>query len=547
MHLRRSSHARTTTTIGGVRRAQAAAALAVVALVAAGCSSSGDVAPGAGATTAATDAATSPTSLVDPDPATVVTQTATLGGVEMTLTVGPVAVADGVAVLRVAATPTGGDGSVDVSDRFGLSWTAGRAIDAVRLVDFPDGRVYLPAMDAEGTPIGSTGNTYLSPGAEAETFFLAFAAPAAGSVSVMVPGVPIFDAVPVLDAADAPSVAALADLTSVPAGDLTLASPVLDSFTQDVAGQVSTRVTDDVTVAIDSDVLFATASASLSPEADGALVSAGDQLSRFPVGTMRVVGHTDDVGGADGNQVLSEQRAQAVTDRLGQLVDLSAYTVTVEGKGSTEPVAEGTSDEARALNRRVELVIEASAPGEATSTIVVDLPPAQGPEATGPTGVSIAQARDGAADLTWDVKLDHVRRVNGTIVGDLQLTNTGAEDAYSVTAFGGTTWDARGEGSTSLITGATKLTLLSGGMRLYPLDYVIDDSQYVVDGSGREPLADRQLPPVAAGETITVTVVWPDVQGDTVVLDSATVTTESGVIGDFGPAFRLTGIPVVVG
>lgn len=546
MHLRRSSHARTTTTIGGVRRAQAAAVLAVVALVAAGCSSSGEVDPGPGATTAATDAPTSPAQLGDPDPATVVTQTATLGGVEMTLTVGPVAVADGVAVLRVAAAPTGGDGSVDVSDRFGLSWTAGDTIDAVRLVDFPDGRVYLPAMDAEGAPIGSTGNTYLSPVAEAETFFLAFAAPTAGSISVMVPGVPIFDAVPVLDAAAAPSVAPLADLTSVPAGDLTLASPVLDSFTQDVAGQVSTRITDDVTVAIDSDVLFATASASLSPEADGALVSAGDQLARFPVGTMRVVGHTDDVGGADGNQVLSEQRAQAVTDRLGQLVDLSAYTVTVEGKGSTEPVAEGTSDEARALNRRVELVIEASAPGEATS-VVVDLPPAQGPEATGATGVSIAQARDGASDLTWDVKLDHVRRIDGTIVADVQLTNTGAEDAYSVTAFGGTTWDARGEGSTSLITGATKLTLLSGGMRLYPLDYVIDDSQYAVDGSGREPLADRQLPPVAAGETITVTVVWPDVPGDAVVLDSATVTTESGVIGDFGPAFRLTGIPVVVG
>ncbi|SDC33758.1 Flagellar motor protein MotB [Sanguibacter gelidistatuariae] len=541
----RTSPARIRTTIGGVHRARAAVALVVVALVAAGCSSSGDADPGPTATTPSTDGPTSSTQLVDPDAASVVTQTATLGGVDLTLTVGPVAVADGVGILRVAAAPTGGEGAVDLSERFGLSWTAGDTIDAVRLVDLPDGRVYLPAMDAEGASIGSEGNTYLRPGDGSETFFVAFAAPTAGSVSVMVPGVALFDAVPVLDAADAPSVAPLTDLTSVPAAKLTLASPALDSFTQDVAGQVSTRVADDVTVAIDSDVLFATASASLSPEADGALVSAGDQLARFPVGTMRVVGHTDDVGDAAENQVLSEQRAQAVTDRLGQLVDLSAYSVTVEGMGATQPVAEGTSDEARALNRRVELVIEASAPGEATSTVVADLPPAQGPEAAGSDGVSIVQPRDGQTELTWDVKLDHVRRVDGAIVGDVQLTNTGTEAAYSVTAFGGTTWDARGEGSASLITGATKLTLLSGGMRLYPLDYVIDDSLYNVDGSGREPLADRQLPPVEAGETIIVTVVWPDVPGDTVVLDSATVTTESGLTGDFGPAFRLTGVPVV--
>jgi outer membrane protein OmpA-like peptidoglycan-associated protein len=70
--------------------------------------------------------------------------------------------------------------------------------------------------------------------------------------------------------------------------------------------------------------------------------------------TVSVNGHTDDVGTHEYNQKLSERRAQAVRDYLVD-AGLAAEIFTVEGHGKTLPLVEGTSDEARAKNRRVEL------------------------------------------------------------------------------------------------------------------------------------------------------------------------------------------------
>jgi outer membrane protein OmpA-like peptidoglycan-associated protein len=72
--------------------------------------------------------------------------------------------------------------------------------------------------------------------------------------------------------------------------------------------------------------------------------------------TISVNGHTDDVGSEAYNQKLSERRAQAVRDYLVK-AGLPAEIVTVEGHGKALPLVPGTSDAARAKNRRVELGI----------------------------------------------------------------------------------------------------------------------------------------------------------------------------------------------
>lgn len=72
--------------------------------------------------------------------------------------------------------------------------------------------------------------------------------------------------------------------------------------------------------------------------------------------TVSVNGHTDDVGSADYNQKLSERRAQAVRDYLVE-AGLSPQILSVTGHGKERPLVTGTSDEARARNRRVELGI----------------------------------------------------------------------------------------------------------------------------------------------------------------------------------------------
>jgi outer membrane protein OmpA-like peptidoglycan-associated protein len=75
--------------------------------------------------------------------------------------------------------------------------------------------------------------------------------------------------------------------------------------------------------------------------------------------TVSVNGHTDDVGTDAYNQKLSERRAQAVRDYLVK-AGLPADIMSVTGKGKSQPLVKGTSDEARAKNRRVELGIASS-------------------------------------------------------------------------------------------------------------------------------------------------------------------------------------------
>jgi outer membrane protein OmpA-like peptidoglycan-associated protein len=72
--------------------------------------------------------------------------------------------------------------------------------------------------------------------------------------------------------------------------------------------------------------------------------------------TISVNGHTDDVGSAAYNQKLSERRAQAVRDYLVK-AGLTEEILSVQGHGKSLPLVKGTSDAARAKNRRVELGI----------------------------------------------------------------------------------------------------------------------------------------------------------------------------------------------
>ena len=79
-------------------------------------------------------------------------------------------------------------------------------------------------------------------------------------------------------------------------------------------------------------------------------------LITAPDYTISVNGHTDDVGSVEYNQKLSERRAQAVRDYLVK-AGLSAEILSVTGHGKSLPLLPGTSEAARAKNRRVELGI----------------------------------------------------------------------------------------------------------------------------------------------------------------------------------------------
>jgi outer membrane protein OmpA-like peptidoglycan-associated protein len=80
------------------------------------------------------------------------------------------------------------------------------------------------------------------------------------------------------------------------------------------------------------------------------------RLQGADVSSIKVVGHTDNVGTDAYNQTLSERRANSVADYLLSQ-GVAPNKVSSEGKGESEPVAENDTEEGRAKNRRVDLHI----------------------------------------------------------------------------------------------------------------------------------------------------------------------------------------------
>ncbi|MCC5936741.1 MAG: OmpA family protein [Lunatimonas sp.] len=79
-------------------------------------------------------------------------------------------------------------------------------------------------------------------------------------------------------------------------------------------------------------------------------------LTQNPGLRIRIEGHTDNVGNTAYNEKLSRQRAESVRDFLIQ-AGVASETVDVLGKGDKSPLVPNDSEENRALNRRIEVVI----------------------------------------------------------------------------------------------------------------------------------------------------------------------------------------------
>lgn len=81
-----------------------------------------------------------------------------------------------------------------------------------------------------------------------------------------------------------------------------------------------------------------------------------DLLIQYPKMKIEISGHTDNLGTAEYNQRLSENRARAVTNYL---IDrgISGNRLSYVGYGKSRPIASNDTEEGRATNRRVEVRI----------------------------------------------------------------------------------------------------------------------------------------------------------------------------------------------
>jgi outer membrane protein OmpA-like peptidoglycan-associated protein len=117
-----------------------------------------------------------------------------------------------------------------------------------------------------------------------------------------------------------------------------------------------TRVTERGLISEIGGVQFATGTSNLSGGAREALARFAGVVASYPGLRFNVEGHTDNTGSPAANNELSLRRAIAVRDYLiGQGVAASA--IDVQGLGSSQPVADNTTADGRAKNRRVEIVV----------------------------------------------------------------------------------------------------------------------------------------------------------------------------------------------
>ncbi|MCR5827408.1 MAG: OmpA family protein [Bacteroidales bacterium] len=106
---------------------------------------------------------------------------------------------------------------------------------------------------------------------------------------------------------------------------------------------------------VTNNILFETGKADLKPESMAEIQKVAEYMKANPTARFEVQGHTDNQGSDAVNDPLSQQRAEAVVKALeSQGVD--PFNLRPVGKGSHEPVADNSTDEGRAKNRRVEFI-----------------------------------------------------------------------------------------------------------------------------------------------------------------------------------------------
>ena len=112
-----------------------------------------------------------------------------------------------------------------------------------------------------------------------------------------------------------------------------------------------------VVITLSGSVLFATGKSMLLPIAQNKLAEVAKALSDQGYKSLLVEGHTDSQGSVDKNMALSQERAQSVRSYLVSQ-GIPSDKIRAEGIGSSRPVADNSTAEGRANNRRVEIVVE---------------------------------------------------------------------------------------------------------------------------------------------------------------------------------------------
>jgi outer membrane protein OmpA-like peptidoglycan-associated protein len=128
---------------------------------------------------------------------------------------------------------------------------------------------------------------------------------------------------------------------------------------QTVPGATVIREGEGILVKFDSGILFDTDKSDLKAAARTNLQNLSESLVNNPQTNILIVGHTDNTGSDSHNMDLSVRRAEAVKAYIAA-GNVANSRLTTSGKGESEPIADNSTADGRAQNRRVEIVIVAN-------------------------------------------------------------------------------------------------------------------------------------------------------------------------------------------
>ncbi len=134
----------------------------------------------------------------------------------------------------------------------------------------------------------------------------------------------------------------------------------LSGATKGTGTQITEQPDGSLKLNIPSSVTFDTNSYAVKPSFAPVLDQLTQTMQQNPELIAQVIGYTDSTGQPTYNQTLSVNRAQSVTNFLAQN-GVAAQRLSASGMGSSQPVADNSTEPGRAQNRRVEIYLRATA------------------------------------------------------------------------------------------------------------------------------------------------------------------------------------------
>lgn len=130
----------------------------------------------------------------------------------------------------------------------------------------------------------------------------------------------------------------------------------MEQATQGTGIGVTQTADNQLKLDIPSDLSFDSGQYHIKPGLHAVLDRFATTLNQNPVTTVRIIGHTDNVGSDATNNPLSVNRAAATRDYLVSR-GVASKRISIDGRGEQEPIADNATAAGRAKNRRVEIFV----------------------------------------------------------------------------------------------------------------------------------------------------------------------------------------------